>query len=215
MKRFKKFYCVLLTFVLVIGATITTFAATPKKIAATSKYKTVLTKTGKYSLTNMKDFQIGGVKFKAPKTGYYTFTFTNLLYDGELADSETEEYWEELGAESVDKNSTVSICLQEGNDKTGWSNIDFNGDNFFWLYNPRNIFYHMWLYGDYENIAEAGKAVANGEVSDEDIVDLLRGGAGEWKFTVKLKKGQVIRLQTQGAKYKTTCDLKVKYNSKK
>lgn len=215
MKRFKKLYCVLLTFILVIGVTMTTFAATPKKITATSKYKTVLTKTGNYTLTNMKDFQIGGVRFKAPKSGYYTFTFYDCTYPGEDEDALTEEYWEEFGSMGIDPNCTVCISILSGSDSHGWSCVDFDGERTFWLYNPRNIFYHMWLYGDYENMAEAGEAVANGDVSDEEILEMLRGGAGKWDLKVKLKKGQVIKLQTQGAKCKTTCNLKVKYSSKK
>lgn len=214
MKKFKKLCFLLLTFVFVIGCTMTTFAATPKKIKATSNYKTVLTKTGSYKLTNMKDYQIGGVRFKAPKAGYYTITFSDLLYDGEIEDSESAEYWEETGNDSTYKNSTVSISLMEGNDKSGWSCIYFDDDASFWLYNPHNVFYHMWLYGDYDNIEEAAAACVSGELTDQEITDMLQGGGAEWKFTVKLKKGQIIRLQTQGVTYKTTCDLKIKYSSK-
>lgn len=214
MKKVKKLYCLVLTVILVIGCTMTTFAATPKKIKATGNYKTVLTKTGNYKLTNMKDYQIGGVRFKAPKTGYYTLTFSDLLYDGEIEDSESSEYWEETGDDSTYKNSAVSISLMEGNDKSGWSCIYFDDDASFWLYNPHNVFYHVWLYSDYDSIKEAAAACVSGELTDQEIVDMLQGGGAEWKFTVKLKKGQVIRLQTQGDTYKTTCDLKIKYSSK-
>lgn len=215
MKKVKKLYCLVLTVILVIGCTMTTFAATPKKIKATGNYKTVLTKTGSYKLTNMKDYQIGGVRFKAPKAGYYTITFSDLLYDGEIEDSESAEYWEETGSDSTYKNSTVSISLMEGNDKSGWGCIYFDDDASFWLYNPRNVFYHMWLYGDYEDMEEAAAVYASGELTDQEIIDMLQGGGAEWKLTVKLKKGQVIRLQTQGSTYKTTCNLKIKYSSKK
>ena len=213
MKKLKRLFSLALVLSLVMGSTLTASAAT--NINVTKINKTLIKKTGTYTLTNKSNFKLGGFRFKAPKSGYYTFTFTDLLYKGETKDSETEAYWDQTKA-SVDYNCAV-IAYLATQDKSGcWNYVSSIDDNVpCYLINPRSVFYYTWLGGDYADMSEAAEAIENGEVSDEEIVEYCHGAATELKLKVKLSKGDVLRVQTQGAKLKTTCKCKISYSKKK
>lgn len=211
MKKFKKLFSLMLVLSLVMGSVVTASAAT--NINVTKSNKTLIKKTGTYTLTNKSDFEIGGFRFKAPKSGYYTFTFTDLLYKGEMADSETEAYWDQTNT-SIDYNCDISVNLAT-QDKYGyWDPVYFGDTATYYLVNPRSVFYYTWLNGGYEDMREAAAVLLNEEVSEEDIVGYCRGAGATLQLKVKMNKGAVLRVQTQGDKLKTTCKCKISYSKK-
>lgn len=212
MKKFKKLFSLMLVLSLVMGSVVTASAAT--NINVTKSNKTLIKKTGTYTLTNKSDFEIGGFRFKAPKSGYYTLTFTDLLYKGELKDSETEAYWDQTNT-SIDYNCDISVNLAT-QDKYGyWDYVYFDNTATQYLVNQRSVFYYTWLNGGFEDMTEAADAIANGDVAEKDIIGYCHGAGDTLTLKVKLNKGAVLRVQTQGDKLKTTCKCKISYSKKK
>lgn len=212
MKKFKKLFCFVLSLSLIIGSVMTASAAT--NINATVSSKMLIKKTGTYKVTNKSGFKTGGFRFKAPKSGYYTFEFTDLLYKGEMTDSESEAYWDQTNT-SMDYNCELGIDLATQNKSGSWDSVYFGDTSMHYIINPRSVFYYTWLNGGYDDMAAAANAISNGELSEEEIVDYCLGAGAGLELKVKLPKGTVLRVQTQGDKLKTTCKCKISYSKKK
>lgn len=207
--KIKKLLVVVLAVTLTIGSVITAHAEMKTiNLASSGSGAKVITKTGNYKINNRGDYKYGWIKFKVPKTGTYKFTFSNLTYKGESEDKNNDDYLDALG--SLDYNKRISFAIQTGSNKSGWENISFGENSVYSMVNARAAIYATYLYGGYDTLLEAADACENGEVSDSQLLTYLNGDGTVVDLTVKVKKGTILRLYTQGDKTKTICNLKIK-----
>lgn len=212
MKNIKKTLLVLLTFVLTLGGVISASAATVsiKMLLEDQPMKTIK-KTGTYKLNNRTNQKQGFVKFKAPKTGTYEFTFKNVSYDGEKDDLYELDYY---NWDNFDYNREIEVAMQYKDSYwKEWRNIRFNGRESFELVSLRRAL-HLVDYGGYDasSLKEIFEKYENGEISNEEVSDYLIGHnvTTDVALKVKMKKDTVIRIRTTGDLKKSYCILNIK-----
>lgn len=206
----KKFILSLLTLALLVTAPQMTNAATKTITTRESSVQTVK-KTGTYTLKQQSTGSKKYFYFKAPKSGTYTFKFSDMTYKGEAEDVQTEEYWAEADSAEYGRYFIISPNRLSHGD---WTPIEMKGSGV----KPVQIVNYYYVLcavshkNGYDNLTDAYTDLTDGRYSDKELMKMLSDDgmtACEWTITLPIKKGQKIRFNVADGFKSAQCTLKI------
>lgn len=193
--KLNKFLKSVVATVLAVAMVVAAVPATPVEaasytLATASKAKTIK-KVGTYKVTVPANSKTNYILFKVPKNGTYNFTVGDLMYSGEAADQEGEDYWCNSAA-AYDAGIEFTYELKSGK-KYKQLTDGRNVGNIHSFYTTGCELYGFNIDSDFE---EFMKACIEGAVDQEELTAAVweAGLCRENIQPIKLSKGQVIRI---------------------